>query len=71
MSNTELYTKVTPIFESKFYLNIINFYFIYFKDTRVWIPDPDKVWKAGRLLENYDPRLSNLKILIEDDNIVI
>lgn len=45
--------------------------FFLFKDTRVWIPDADKVWKAARLLENYDPNQTTLKVLTEDDEIVI
>ncbi|CAF0777038.1 unnamed protein product [Brachionus calyciflorus] len=44
---------------------------LYTKDARVWIPDADRVWKAGRLLENYEPTTTNLKVLIEDDQVEI
>ncbi len=40
------------------------------KDTRVWIPDPDKVWKAARLLQNLNTNSPTLRIITEDDQIV-
>ncbi len=68
MSNSELFTKVLnflnysnlKLFRKIKYINI-------WKDTRVWIPDADKVWKAARLLENYDTNSSSLKIVTEED----
>ena len=37
----------------------------------MWIPDPDKVWKAARLLQNLNPNSPTLRIITEDDQIVI
>lgn len=40
------------------------------KDTRVWIPDQDRVWKAVRLAENYEPSAKILRLIAEDEQIV-
>jgi myosin V len=40
---------------------------LYTADTRVWIPDVDKVWKAARLLENYEEGSNHLRLFIEND----
>jgi myosin-5 len=42
-------------------------YELYTKDTRVWIPDPDKVWKAARLLQDLDAKSSTIKLIVEED----
>jgi myosin-5 len=39
---------------------------LYSKDTRVWIPDSNKIWLAATLLENYDPKRGTLKCLTDD-----
>lgn len=44
--------------------------FFFLKDTRVWIPDADKVWKAAKLLEDYNQNSPTLKLITEDDEIV-
>lgn len=41
-----------------------------FKDTRVWIPDSEKVWKAAKLVADYNPNSSILKVQTEEDEIV-
>ena len=44
---------------------------LYSKDTRVWIPDPDKVWLAAKLLESYDDKKPTLKVTIEDTEAIL
>ena len=48
-----------------FYLDFY-FYFI-FQGTRVWLKDPEKVWKAARVTENYNGGGSKLQLELEDD----
>ena len=54
-----------------FFKTNYNLIFETLKDTRVWIPDPDKVWKAAKLLDNYNQNSPTLRLITEDDEIVI
>ncbi|KAK9892691.1 hypothetical protein WA026_021546 [Henosepilachna vigintioctopunctata] len=35
--------------------------------ARVWIPHPEKVWEAAKLIEDYVPTNSYIKVLTESD----
>ena len=45
--------------------------FCFLKDARVWIPDPERVWKAAKLLDDYKPNVPHLRVLTEEDELVI
>ena len=40
---------------------------LFFQGTRVWLKDPEKVWKAARVTENYNGGGSKLQLELEDD----
>lgn len=44
---------------------------LYTKDARVWIPDPERVWKAAKLLDDYKPNVPFLRVLTEEDELEI
>ena len=46
-------------------MNFILYFF--FQGTRVWLKDPEKVWKAARVTENYNGGGSKLQLELEDD----
>ncbi|KAK5647331.1 hypothetical protein RI129_002223 [Pyrocoelia pectoralis] len=40
---------------------------LYTKGTKVWIPDPIKVWEGAELLEDYSPTRSTLRVQTDED----
>jgi myosin-5 len=44
---------------------------LYTANTRVWIPDLDKVWIAAKLLEGYDPKRATLRYLTDESQAVL
>jgi hypothetical protein len=57
------------------FLEKINYYFhiLYnqLKDTRVWIPDADKVWKPAQVYENYKQNDKKIKLIFEDESVSV
>lgn len=51
-------------------INVTDWY-CFLKDARVWIPDPERVWKAAKLLDDYKPNVPFLRVLTEEDELVI
>ena len=63
-----------PTIKSYFYIKIainITDRYCFLKDARVWIPDPERVWKAAKLLDDYKPNVPHLRVLTEEDELVI
>ena len=39
---------------------------LYTKGARIWIPDPDRVWRGAELLRDYKTGDNEMAILLED-----
>ncbi|NWX84855.1 MYO5B protein, partial [Nothoprocta ornata] len=37
--------------------------------TRVWIPDPDEVWKSAEIIKDYKEGDKSLRLKLEDETI--
>uniref|UniRef100_A0A8C0AEP8 Myosin VA n=1 Tax=Bos mutus grunniens TaxID=30521 RepID=A0A8C0AEP8_BOSMU len=44
---------------------------LYTKFARVWIPDPEEVWKSAELLKDYKPGDKVLLLQLEDGKVGI
>lgn len=42
-----------------------------FQYTRVWIPDPDEVWRAAEIIKDYKEGDSVLHLRLEDESVSI
>ncbi|XP_034629934.1 unconventional myosin-Vb [Trachemys scripta elegans] len=42
---------------------------LYTKYTKVWIPDPDEVWRSGEIIKDYKEGDKSLHLKFEDDTI--
>ena len=43
---------------------------LYTRYTRVWIPDPDEVWRSAELTKDYKEGDKSLQLRLEDDTIL-
>ncbi|XP_034257652.1 unconventional myosin-Vb isoform X5 [Pantherophis guttatus] len=43
---------------------------LYSKYTRVWIPDPEEVWKSGEIIRDYKEGDKTLRLKLEDETIL-
>ncbi|XP_031221901.1 unconventional myosin-Vb isoform X3 [Mastomys coucha] len=43
---------------------------LYSRYTRVWIPDPDEVWRSAELTKDYNEGDKSLQLRLEDDTIL-
>lgn len=48
----------------------INVVLCLFQYTRVWIPDPDDVWKAAEITRDYKEGEAVLHLKLEDETVV-
>lgn len=37
--------------------------------TRVWIPDPDEVWKSAEIIKDYKEGDKSLQLKLEDETV--
>jgi len=42
-----------------------------FQYTRVWIPDPDEVWRSAEIVKDYKEGDSVLHLKLEDESVSI
>ncbi|KAM6229611.1 LOW QUALITY PROTEIN: unconventional myosin-Vb [Porphyrio hochstetteri] len=42
---------------------------LYTKDTRVWIPDPDEVWRSAEIIKDYKEGDKSLHLKLEDETL--
>ena len=42
---------------------------VHFQGARVWIPDPESVWRGAELLSDYKADDKQLKVLTEDGEV--
>ncbi|XP_042660466.1 unconventional myosin-Vb [Tyto alba] len=42
---------------------------LYTKNARVWIPDPDEVWKSAVIAEDYKEGDKSLRLILEDETL--
>jgi hypothetical protein len=49
-------------FVSKFFLLVLQY-------TRVWIPDPDEVWRSAELIKDFKEGEKSLQLKLEDETV--
>lgn len=48
---------------------MLMFYMCVFQYTRVWIPDPEEVWKPAEIIKDYKEGESVLHLKLEDESV--
>lgn len=46
-----------------------SLFLLVFQYTRVWIPDPDEVWRSAELTKDYNEGDKSLQLRLEDDTV--
>uniref|UniRef100_A0A8C8VPB8 Myosin VB n=1 Tax=Pelusios castaneus TaxID=367368 RepID=A0A8C8VPB8_9SAUR len=45
-------------------------HYLYSEGSRVWIPDPDEVWKSAEIIKDYKEGDKSLHLKLEDDTVI-
>lgn len=54
---------------STLYLNVLLLCFFPTQYTRVWIPDPEEVWKSAEIIKDYKDGDKTLRLKLEDETV--
>ena len=52
-------------------LFLSDFLVLIFQYTRVWIPDPDEVWRSAELTKDYEEGEKSLQLRLEDETVSV